>query len=642
MIQSPQESRSTAAFTRGLLQDLRALERILAEGLLEEGVRRVGAEQELVLVDARRRPAPVAMEVLDQIHDDRVTTELARFNLEVNLPPVRAGPGLLSTMEAELGRRVADVERVAARFGADVAMTGILPCLAQRDLTLANMTPRDRYRSLNDATMRLAGGRLHLHITGTDELRIEHDSMMLEACNTSFQVHLQVGAREFAGAYNAAQAMIAPVLAAATNSPFLFGKRLWAETRIAVFRQTMDTRVASPALREITPRVRFGDAWVRESVVELFQEDITRFRPLVTREPGEDSLAVLDSGGIPGLHCLQLHNGTVYRWNRPCYGVIDGRPHLRIESRALPAGPTVVDEIANAAFWLGLVVAGPDHYPDLADRLAFSDARANFFAAARRGLDAGFAWIDGESIPARALIRERLIPLAGDGLRSLGVDPDEADRYLHIIDQRVHRNRTGSRWLEESAAAMAGAATRPERCAALTSGLIARQKTGRPVHEWGLARIEEWAGAIGPTVDQYMTSRLFTLQEDESLDLALFMMDRERTRQILVENQDLELVGILSYRAVLRLLRTRRLDELQAIPIRDIMTRNPRTMPADTPVTAAIRLMREHSLSCLPVLEGGKLVGILSERDLLPLTAELLERREAQESLTRPLPDASR
>ena len=617
-------------FTHALLQDLRALERILDEGLVEEGIHRIGAEQELILVDGHRRPAPVGMEVLEDLDDERFATELARFNIEVNLPPLLPGPDMLSALERELTELVSRVQATASLHGADVALTGILPCLNQRDLTLGNMTPLERYRRLNEATMKMAGGaRMLLHISGTDELRVEHDSVMLEACNTSFQVHLQVGAEEFPRIYNVAQLVIAPVLAASANSPFLFGKRLWAETRIAVFRQSIDTRSASPSLREMTPRVRFGDAWVRESVVELFEQDITRFRSLMGMEPGEDPHAVLDEGGVPKLECLQLHNGTVYRWNRPCYGVTDGKPHLRIEARALPAGPTVVDEVANSAFWLGLI-AKPEAFPQLTERLPFGDAKANFFAAARRGLNTSFSWLDGETVTPKTLILDRLLPIAAEGLGKLGVAEEEAERYLGIISERVRKDQTGTRWLERSALAMSGVATRPERCAALTSAMVRRQQTGRPVHEWEPARIEEGIGTTGPAVDQYMTTALFTVREDELVDLAAFIMDREHTRQILVEDEEFRLVGLISYRSLLKLIASGRIHELgRRFPVKEVMTPNPITVPPDTPVLQAIRTMKENGISCLPVVQDDQLVGVLTERDFMPIAAELLQRQFA-------------
>ncbi|MEJ2502512.1 MAG: glutamate-cysteine ligase family protein [Gemmatimonadota bacterium] len=605
--------RPGADFTRALLRDVRALERILAEGRVETGVRRIGAEQELILVNRARRPAPVGPEVLAELDDDRFSPELARFNLEVNLPPFRAGPAVLSRIERELTALVDRAQEVAARHGADVAMTGILPCLNQRDLTLENMTPRDRYRRLNEITMEMGGGRMLLHITGTDELRVEHDSVMLEACNTSFQVHLQVDPDEFARVYNTAQLVLAP--------------RLWAETRIAVFRQSIDTRSLSPALRELRPRVRFGDAWVRDSVVELFEEDVVRFRSLMGVQPTEDPLAVLDAGGVPELGCLQAHNSTIYRWNRPCYGVTDGKAHLRIESRALPAGPTVRDEVANAALWLGLICAPGEPFGHIPDALPFDEAKANFFGAARRGLNTSFAWVGDERVPASRLVVDRLLPVAAQGLEALGVASDEAALYLDVIRARIEADLTGTRWLERSAQAMAGVATRPERCAALTAAMIRRQQSGQPVHTWELARIEDGMGTTGPTVDHYMTTSLLTVREDELVDLAAFIMDRERTRQILVEDDDFRLVGLISYRSLLKLLASGRIQELgRPVPVREVMTHDPVRIPPDMPVLDAIRLMKEEGVSSLPVVHDGKLVGILSERDFMPVAAELLER----------------
>lgn len=617
---------SDPAFTRALLKDVRALELILEAGGIETGIHRVGAEQELILVDDRRRVAPVGMEVLHALDDPRFTTELARFNVEINVPPVEVGPSFLGNLERKLDGLVGRVQEAAREYGADVVLTGILPCLNQRDLSLENMTPDDRYRHLNDATMALAEGRMLLHVIGTDELRVEHDSVMLEACNTSYQVHLQVEPDEFKRFYNAAQLVTAPLLAVSANSPFLFGKRLWAETRIAVFRQSIDTRAASPSLRELTPRVRFGDAWVEQGVVELFEEDIVRFKTMMTKEPEEDPLEVLDAGGVPELDCLQLHNSTIYRWNRPCYGVTDGMPHLRIECRVLPAGPTVGDEVANSAFWLGMMVGAADHYEDLTSRLEFGDVKANFLAAARRGLNTGFTWVDHQSVSAPKLIRDTLLPMAATGLEKLGVDPEEAERYLTIIDRRVAEDMTGTRWLEKSALAMRDGASRPERCAALTSAMISRQQSGLPVHEWRLARIDEGLGTTGPTVDQYMTTQLFTVHEDELVDLAAFIMDREKTRQILVEDREFRLVGLISYRSLLRLLASGRIEELGGpVPVSEVMTRDPITVPPDTPVIEAIRLMREHEVSCLPVVQDEQLVGILSERDFMPLASELLD-----------------
>ena len=246
-------------FTKALLDDLRALERILAEGMIESGARRFGAEQEVFLVGQDWRPAPIATQVLAQLDDERFTTELALFNAEINLEPMRLGGECFSQLEQELTKLLGQIDAAARSVGGTVVLSGILPSLSKSDLSIENITPRPRYFALNEAVTRLRGGPLRLHIQGTDELNIEHDSVMLEACNTSFQVHYQVSADEFVRLYNIAQVIAAPVVAAAANSPLLFGKRLWKETRIALFQQSIDTRSASPHMREFSPRVRFGE-----------------------------------------------------------------------------------------------------------------------------------------------------------------------------------------------------------------------------------------------------------------------------------------------------------------------------------------------------------------------------------------------
>ena len=348
------------AFTKALLRDLRALEQMLRDGMIESGVRRIGAEQEMFLVNRGWRPAPVSTQVLDRL-DGPFTTELALFNLEANVEPRLLEGRCFSAMEARISELVEQVRDAADASDAQVALVGILPTLSKSDLTLDNITPKARYFALNEALLKMRGGEPYkLRIEGTDELYIEHDSVMLEACNTSCQVHLQVEAEEFAHVYNIAQVITAPVLAAAVNSPVLFAKRLWDETRIALFQQSVDTRSATVHMRELAPRVRFGDGWVTSSVTDLFQEDVARFRVLLTSRVEEDPFEALEAGRVPRLEALQLHNSTVYRWNRPCYGVGGGKPHLRIECRVLPSGPTIVDEVANAAFWIGLVMGGAD------------------------------------------------------------------------------------------------------------------------------------------------------------------------------------------------------------------------------------------------------------------------------------------
>ncbi|HEU4796016.1 MAG TPA: hypothetical protein VFT02_10330, partial [Pyrinomonadaceae bacterium] len=330
------EEKKAQAFMKALLEDLRALAFMLEDERVESGVTRIGAEQEMFLIDRYLRPAPVSLEVLKQANEARLTTEIARFNLEANLTPLQLENDCFSRMERELSDLIQLVRNCAITQDAEVLLSGILPTLQKSDLSLDNLTPVARYHELDRGVMRLRGGPLSIHIKGLDELHLTHDNIMMESCNTSFQVHFQSNAKEFANHYNVAQAITAPVLAAAVNSPLLFGQRLWQETRVALFQHSTDERSRPQLARNQPTRVNFGDRWLEHSIVELFHDQITRFRPIMIMQPDENPFAVLARGETPSLSALRLHNGTVWRWNRACYGVTDGKPHLRIENRALP------------------------------------------------------------------------------------------------------------------------------------------------------------------------------------------------------------------------------------------------------------------------------------------------------------------
>ena len=622
---SPEELR---VFTRALLRDLQALERLLADSMIESGVRRFGAEQELFLVDEAWRPAPVAIEVLEELDDKPFTTELARFNLEANLSPRLLGGTCFTEMHEELDAYVGRVSAAARRQGCEVVLTGILPTLSKSDLSLANITPRARYHALNQAMHAAGPGAFRLRIRGTDELIIQHDSVMLEACNTSAQIHLQVSAEEFAHFYNAAQAVIGPILAACVNSPLLFGRRLWAETRIALFQQSLDTRGGDLHMREMSPRVRFGGNWIRRSVVELFQEDIAAFRVLLASEVEEDPFAVLESGGVPRLQALQLFNGTVYRWNRPCYGISNGRPHLRIECRALPSGPTTIDEMANMVMWIGAVLGVAKRYPDLTGRLDFDDAKSNFLAASRLGLRSGMAWMDGETRPSDQLLLDTLLPLAREGLAQYPLADGETERYLDVFEARVKARTTGSAWMLRSLANMKQAGSRSERLAALTSATVRQQKAQLPVAEWEAAQLHEAGGWKHNyvRVEQYMSTALTAVNQDELVEMVAYLMHVRGIRHVLIEDNEHKLVGIVSYRSILKLMssgRTR--DEVEHMPVSDVMERDPVTITPETPTLEAIRLMRDRQVSALPVVRTKQLVGLVSETDFMPMAYHLLE-----------------
>lgn len=625
------DEKQARAFTRGLLEDVRALETLLSTDRIERGVRRIGAEQEMFLVDEGLRPAPLAEQVLARIGDERVTTELARFNLEANLSPQVFGGACLRTMETELRELLDRIAAASREVGAQVLLTGILPTLRKTDLGLGNMTPSPRYHALNEIMSRLRGGAFDVDIKGIDELETTHDNVMLEACNTSFQIHFQVAPEEFASLYNVAQVLTGPVLAAAVNSPLLFERRLWHETRVALFQRSVDVRTAHHQDRGNRPRVHFGDGWVRESILEIFREDIARFRSIIAIPLTENPAEVVAQGGVPELRALRLHNGTVYRWNRACYGLSGkDRAHLRIENRVLPAGPTVADEMANAALFFGLMASFADSHPKVADELRFDAAKGNFFAAARDGLGAKFSWFDGRSVDAPTLIAQELVPRAREGLQASGIDAGDVDHYLGIIEARMAARRTGASWSLDSLAAMGDEARTDLRFRTLTAAMVTNQTKGEPVHTWPLAELPDDADAWREsleTVGQIMSTDLFTVRPGDIVDLAASVMDWRHIRHVPVEDDAGQLVGLVSHRALLRLVAqgAGRADE-EPVLVESLMRRDPVTVAPDTPTLDAIHCMREEQVGCLPVVRDGRLVGIVTERDLIEVSAKLLER----------------
>jgi CBS domain-containing protein len=617
-------------FLRHLLKDVRAFEKMLEEERFETGVRRIGAEQELFLVDQHWRPAPISTEVLEAVNDPHFTTELARFNLEFNLDPHIFGGSCLRDMEWQLGELLGKARIAAQSCGGEVILTGILPTLRTTDLELANMTPNPRYYALNDAMTRLRGGAYEFYLQGLDELQLHHDSILVEAANTSFQVHFQVSPDEFAKLYNAAQAVAGPLLSSAANSPMLFGKRLWTETRIGLFQQSIDTRRSTPHLRDQAPRVSFGRQWVESSALEIFQEDITRFRAILSTEIDEDPFEELDSGRPPSLKALRLHNSTVYRWNRVCYGISDGKPHLRIENRILPSGPTPRDEMANAAFWFGLISGVLERYGNIADHMSFDDARSNFLAAARHGIDAQLSWRGSDPAPADKLILEEFLPLAREGLEAPGLDPENIDLYLGVIEERVRSRRTGAQWQLQSMAELADQGPFSERLSAITAATAARQRDGEPVHTWELARLEEGAGWKQgyATVEHCMATDIVTVNEHEPVDLVANMMVWKNIRHVIVEDAENRLVGLVSQRKLLSLVGTYHPEELDdPMPVSEIMQRDPVTVTPESPTVDAIALMRNNGWACLPVVKDDHLVGVLTESQLMMIAGELLEQK---------------
>lgn len=620
------DERQLQEFTKALLCDIQALEKMLTDGLMQDDIVRVGAEQEMFLVDSAMRPAPIAMEVLDKLKDARLTTEIGKFNLEANLTPLEFKGNCLTEMEREIQELVGMVRESAKQFNSDVLLVGILPTLQVSDLSLENITPLPRYYELDRVITKLRGGSFNIHIKGLDEINLKHDNTMLESANTSFQVHLQVGTDDFVNAYNWAQVAIAPVLAGAVNSPLLLGHRLWKETRLALFQHSVDVRSTTHQARNHPTRVSFGEGWVKDSILEIFREDVTRFRIILTRQLEEDSLDVLAKGGIPKLHAWRLHNGTVWRWNRACYGITNGKPSLRIENRALPAGPTIIDEMANQAFFLGLMTALPKEYDDVTKLMNFDDAKGNFFAAARHGLKAQLTWIDGQIISAYSLILNHLLPIAREGLKDHGIDSADIDKYLGVFEERVRSEQTGAMWTLNSLANMQGQGKLNLRLRVLTETMKKNQQSGDPVHLWKLAEMceeDEWMDNF-KTIGQFMATDLFTVRPEDVIDLAASLMQWKHVRHVPVEDDEGQLVGIISHRDLMRLLATSLSNSIdEPILVRDVMKNNPVSAPPEMPTLEAINLMREHNIGCLPIVKDGKLMGIITAYDFLAVSEKL-------------------
>jgi CBS domain-containing protein/gamma-glutamylcysteine synthetase len=613
-------------FMAALLDDIRAMERMIDTNMFETGIRRIGAEQEMFLLDQNWGPARGVLKVLGSLKgDSHYTTELGMFQLEANCDPQVFVNDGFTRMHTQLDDLVDRARKAAAEHGMGVVLMGILPTMRKTDLGLDNMVPSARYLQLNKIITAIRGGKFDFSIKGLDELIIDHDSVMLEACNSSFQVHLQVSPEEFPRFYNLSQLLAGPIMAVSSNSPLVFGKRLWAETRIALFRQAVDDRNRGNHLREIEARVNFGTRWVRKSVVEIFKEDVARFRALVGTDLDEDPMAILNRGEVPQLKALRLHNGTIYRWNRACYGITDGKPHLRIENRVMPAGPSTIDQVANAAFWCGMMVEMGAREDDITRRIDFDQTGANFYTAAREGIGSHFEWLDGEDITARALVLEKLLPLAEAGLHRQKIADADIKKYLGVVEERCRTARTGARWQLSSWNSLRDRASPAERANAVVAATVQRQQTGRPVAKWERARLDE--AKVTTTnylrVEQYMTSDLFTVQADDAIEMVANLMTWERIRHVPVEDQNHKLIGVVTHRAVLRFLMSG--GSVRRTPVSEIMKKEVVTVTPETETIDALRMMRKLRVGCLPVVSNDRLVGIVTEEDFMDIASKLLE-----------------
>lgn len=630
-----QDEAQMQKFVRLLLNDVRAMEYMLENDWFESGITRIGAEQEMCMVHNKTlKPACIAVEALEKMKKyDWVETELARFNLETNLTPREFKGKCLSLLENENSKNLAAIRKVVNKMGADIILTGILPTLNKDDLGFHNLTPKKRYFALMESMkQQLIGNDFELRLTGIDELLVRHDSPLLEAVNTSFQVHLQVDPKDFVKMYNIAQTLAAPILAMAANSPIVFGRRLWHESRIAMFQQAIDTRTTHDHMRERYPRVSFGNGWLEDSVLNIHREDIARFRVLISSDVEEDAFEKIAQKVAPKLRALQVHNSTVYRWNRPCYGISpNGKPHLRIENRVIPAGPTVLDEVANAAFWLGAMMGMADQVDDIRKHISWADVRDNFGKAARFGIDSNFTWFKDKKIGVCELVRKELIPIARAGLKKMKVVQKDIDRYMGVIEGRAKAHMNGARWQLRAFTKLKRETSRDEALSVMTSSIIENQNKDLPGHKWKMPELTDLK-EYRPSkikVEEFMQTDLFTVQKDDIIELVAEMMDWRDISFTPVEDTKGNLIGLISSKMILRhLVKGNRLNEKGTGTVKDIMVKKPITISPNSTILEAMATMRDAKIGCLPVVKGKELIGVITQMDFLRISGRLIERLE--------------
>ena len=601
-----------ASYVHQLLKDIKALELMIEKGLFEKSPIRIGAEQEFCLVDDQFMPNGIALDVLKDLKDNHFTTEIGNYNLEVNLDPLELKGDCFSSLHNNLNTLLNKARKVTKTKNSHILLTGILPTLTLGHMSIKNMTPIPRYYVLNEAMVESRKQEFNIKIKGVDELNFLHDSVMLEGCNTSFQMHLQIDPDEFLEKYNWAQAISGPILAACTNSPLLFGKELWSETRISLFTQSVDTRANSFLLNEKQCRVSFGSKWEEGSIANIFKENVSRFRGLVTSEYIKDSVEMLKKGEIPKLMALSLHNGTVYKWNRVCYGVGGGKPHLRIENRYIPSGPSVIDEIANMVFWVGVMVGRTEKYKKIHEMMDFKEVKLNFFKAARYGMNTQFFW-DGELISSHNLILNELLPMAFSGLLNSGVSEKDAQYYLGIIENRVKSNN-GSQWMIKSYRNLLKNNKPFEAAQILTSNIYKKQVKDEPVSNWSTTNQNTQVLTDDEKIVRHKMSKdTFTVDINDSLELVLNIMQWRNIHHVPVINKSKKLIGLLTWRDIKDFLNDK---EMIITSVKSRMIKDVITISQDKRLSEAKEVMKRNNIHGIPVVKKGKLIGIITSNDM--------------------------
>jgi hypothetical protein len=461
--------------------------RMLSEARFHPETRSFGLEIELNLTDDAGDPALINAAALEAIADPAFQTELGQFNVEINVPPRLLEAEVFSDLERDARASLNDAEGKARTVGAHMMIIGILPTIDATHLRAESFSSNPRYVLLNEQVFAARGEDLEISIAGVERLSTHADTIAPEAACTSVQLHQQVEPEAFAGYWNAAQAIAGVQVAVAANSPFFYGKELWRETRIALFEQATDTRPEELKIQGVRPRVWFGERWIT-SIFDLFEENVRYFPSLLPVCDDEDPLETLERGDTPRLSELRLHNGTIYRWNRPIYDVVRDQPHVRVENRVLPAGPTVADIMANAAFYYGLLKVIAEEERPVWSQMSFSAAEENFHAGAREGIDARVYWPGLGEVPVAELVVRRLLPLAHEGLERWGVDSGDAGRLLDMIERRCVSLRNGASWQSEVFHRLYedSGMDRSEALREMTRRYREHMHSNEPVHAWPL------------------------------------------------------------------------------------------------------------------------------------------------------------
>ncbi|WP_196138656.1 glutamate--cysteine ligase [Aliikangiella sp. G2MR2-5] len=468
-------------FNRRIHDQVDILKQVIAKPEFGKEPISIGAELEMYLMNSQGDVSPVNLELLELLQDIQYQTELNKFNLELNLSPVPAKGKPFNELTKEIITKFNRLSSVASKIDTRPLAVGILPTLQERHLSKEYMTDVGRYRLLARELLKHRGEPFHIKIDGDDPVDFYSSEVCVEGANTSFQVHLMTEKDKFANTFNAAQLTLPMAVATAANSGVFLGKCLWDETRVVLFKQSIDNRVPDASGWRQPSRVTFGHGWVRKSAWELFSETVNLYQPIFP-ELFDD-----DSSGLPELAELNLHMGTTWPWNRAVYSN-KGNGHLRIEFRALPAGPTALDMSANAAFSIGMAVGLEEKIDEYLSRIPFRFAEYNFYRAAKCGMRATVLWPQNYQnkpveVPIKNIIDD-MLQVASDGLSKLGVDRDERDKYLHIIQRRLSTGINGATWTKQTLRHLRKSMNSDEASSKLLDLYFENQMGGQPVSEW--------------------------------------------------------------------------------------------------------------------------------------------------------------